>query len=185
MSKITSARRYPLEGTARVLIAIAILLNLAVWAMVGYYYQSLPQTIPTHFGLNGTPDAYGSRTVVLLEPTILTLLVAGFLVALRFRYTLLFNYPWAVRLPAFVYGLMDGRNAERQGRLLNKVFTVYTVPMVMVSMLNLLISYLIIFSTGSGRGAVPWLECILAIVAVMVAVIFLRYRAIYREFKVR
>lgn len=185
MPKTTHAKRYPLEGTARALIVVAVLLTLTVWAMVGYYYQSLPGTIPTHYGLNGQPDAYGSKTVVLIEPVVLTLLVAGFMVALRFRYTLLFNYPWAVRLPAFVWGLMDGRNAERQGRLLNKVFTVYTIPMVMISMLNLLISYLIIFSTGNGRNAEAWLGSILAIVAVMAVIVFWRYRSIYMEFKAR
>ena len=120
MAKNTQAKRFPLEGNAKILVTLAALVTLAVWLMVGYYYQQLPNTIPTHYGLNGQPDAYGSRLVVLIEPLILTALVAGSMLVLRFRYTLLFRYPYMIRLPAFVYQLESGTSAETKGRLLTR-----------------------------------------------------------------
>ena len=55
----------------------------------------------------------------------------------------------------------------------------------MISILNLLISYLIISTTGGGRDAALWVGTIIAFVVIMVAAIFLRYRAIYLEFRGR
>lgn len=182
MPKPARPKMYPLERIAKVNMLFAILVNIAVWAVVLYYYVQLPNTIPTHYGLNGTPDAYGSKLIVLIEPVVLTLLVAYFTIAIRFRYTILSRYPYLVRLPAFVYGLESGRNAEVQGRLLNKVFTVYTIPMAMISILNALISWIIISEVGTPKDTALLLGSVFLVVAFMVAMIFLRYRSIYREF---
>ena len=50
--------RSRLEKTLEVLSALAM---AASWAIIGWYWESLPETVPTHFGAGGVPDAYGSR----------------------------------------------------------------------------------------------------------------------------
>ena len=44
---------------------IAIMLT---FALVWIHYPSLPEMIPTHFSWNGLPNAYGSKTMLLILP---------------------------------------------------------------------------------------------------------------------
>ncbi len=55
------------------------------------YWPELPNEIPIHFGLSGEPDAFGSKTKLLILP-IVTLLVYAGLTVLR-RFTRAYNYP--------------------------------------------------------------------------------------------
>lgn len=49
--------------------ALIIWLLPAVYLL--YIFPGLPDTLPVHFGLNGTPDRYGSKTEFLAAPLIL------------------------------------------------------------------------------------------------------------------
>ncbi len=40
------------------------------WIYLGYIWNDLPSTIPTHFGWKGMPDAYGAKMEILLMPSI-------------------------------------------------------------------------------------------------------------------
>jgi immunity protein, SdpI family len=51
--------------------AAAIIIWLLPLAYLIYVYPTLPSTVPVHFGLNGTPDRYGSKTEFLIAPFIL------------------------------------------------------------------------------------------------------------------
>ncbi len=44
------------------------------WIYLSLIWKGLPQTIPTHFGINGKPDAFGNKTEVLLAPVIMTVI---------------------------------------------------------------------------------------------------------------
>ncbi len=52
-------------------IVTAIALVIAIMGIL-----IMPDTIPTHFGLDGTPDAWGSKYTVFLYPVILLLITA-------------------------------------------------------------------------------------------------------------
>ncbi len=54
-----------------VLMAI-VLVAFSVWG-----YVRLPDTIPTHFGLDGKPDGYGSRVTFLVMPAIAVITAIG------------------------------------------------------------------------------------------------------------
>ncbi|MNR89838.1 Immunity protein SdpI [compost metagenome] len=41
--------------------ALPILLILATWALVAWYWPHLPDPMPTHWGVNGQPDGWMSR----------------------------------------------------------------------------------------------------------------------------
>jgi uncharacterized membrane protein len=51
--------------------AAAVIIWLLPAAYLLYIYSSLPATVPVHFGINGTPDRYGSRNEFLAGPLIL------------------------------------------------------------------------------------------------------------------
>lgn len=49
----------------------AIIIWLLPAAYLLYIFPGLPNTLPVHFGLNGTPDRYGSKNEFLVGPLIL------------------------------------------------------------------------------------------------------------------
>ena len=57
-------------------IALLILSMPLFYAM--YIYDALPETIPTHFNIEGKPDGFGSKDSIYLAPIILG--IAGFFV---------------------------------------------------------------------------------------------------------
>ena len=79
-------------STAGVLSSIALL--VAVWS-------KLPERVPTHFGMSGAPDGWGSRTALLL------FVIAPFVVHVGL--TVLSRVPWAYNYPVKV----TEENAER------------------------------------------------------------------------
>jgi uncharacterized membrane protein len=47
---------------------LAIATCVANFIVVGIRFSELPETIPTHFGIDGTPDAWGSKSIIWLLP---------------------------------------------------------------------------------------------------------------------
>ncbi len=74
----------------------------ACWLLVAAYYRALPAIIPTHFGMNGTPDGWGSKGSLIAIPVVCSVMYTMFTIITRFPHT--FNYP--VRITP--------ENAERQ-----------------------------------------------------------------------
>lgn len=62
------------------MLIIASLLCLVPLIYVFYFYNSLPQTIPTHFDLNGNANGYSKKTTLIFLPVIFSALTlfAGF-----------------------------------------------------------------------------------------------------------
>ena len=44
------------------------------WVYLAVIWKDLPQTIPTHFGISGYPDAWGPRDEILLAPAIFSVM---------------------------------------------------------------------------------------------------------------
>jgi len=87
----------------------AILIIIFMWAYCFYHFASLPEIIPTHYGFNGKPDDYGSKSTIFLIPGIVTALV----LLLRFlnRFPHRFNYMTVI----------TEENAERQYRMATRL----------------------------------------------------------------
>ena len=73
------------EGTLFELsfIVIAIL----VWVGIIMMFNHAPDTVPTHFGPSGTPDAYGSKYKMLFPCILMTVVGACFLAGAYFPHT--------------------------------------------------------------------------------------------------
>jgi hypothetical protein len=75
------------------------------WLLVGLYWSSLPEQIPTHFDLWGRPNHWGSKVFIFLFPGLG--LFHYVLFTLIQRHPHRFNYPWPI----------TPENAVRQYRL--------------------------------------------------------------------
>jgi uncharacterized membrane protein len=71
---------------AAVFIGLAAICILAITA-----YQSLPEIIPTHYGIKGQADDWGSKATIFILPVISLVLIIGMSVLSRFPH--IFNYP--------------------------------------------------------------------------------------------
>lgn len=83
-------------------VAFSIVMLLASW-------KSLPETIPSHFGLSGKADAVGNKS--FLVPMPITIVCMYLLLTVVSRFPHIFNYPWPI----------TEENAERQYRLAREV----------------------------------------------------------------
>ena len=92
----------PLELVLEVIAGTGLVFAVG---LVVFTYGSLPDTIPTHFGVGGNPDGWGPRWMVFLLPAVeLTLyLTLTFMARIPHR----LNYPWKI----------TDANAPRQYRL--------------------------------------------------------------------
>lgn len=63
----------------------------ALWVMTIIVYGNLPETIPTHFGVSGEADDYGSKMTLFILPVIGTLSFVGLTVLNYYPHA--FNYP--------------------------------------------------------------------------------------------
>jgi uncharacterized membrane protein len=91
-----------------------------VWMLgiVLFSWSSLPESIPTHFGAGGKPDAWGSQWTILILPAIGVALYAGLTILSRYPHR--YNYPWQI----------THDNAERQYRMARAFLTVLKAEIV-------------------------------------------------------
>lgn len=43
------------------------------WVYLAFIWDELPQTIPTHFGFDGSPDKFGEKKEILIAPVVITI----------------------------------------------------------------------------------------------------------------
>ena len=62
------------DRLVHVLLALGLLLNLALFAYIGWRYRALPESLPLHFDILGQPDRLGVRSEIFKLPAIGVLL---------------------------------------------------------------------------------------------------------------
>ncbi len=149
--------RSPVEVVCLLVTTIGL---LALLGLTVYWWPTLPAIIPTHFGIDGKPNAYGSKATILLLPALLLLLTVGF--------SALARYPWIFNYPVVI----TAENAARQYR---RGRTVLTVVNALMAALFAVIQWQIIQAAlGATTGAFLSPTIIIAIVAlVLVSAIIL------------
>ncbi len=157
-------KRYGLEGAAKALIAIGLLLTILSW-IAGFYY----------FGIVG-------KTVLFIVPFTFTCILAILLLAIRYRYTLFEKYPYLMNLPSIFYRIGAGKKGpDNQSKAFSMIFTVHALVIAFLGLLSLVLA----ISIGSGiKGsqASPFLYAYLAIIAILVVSVLVQYRRIYIRF---
>ena len=74
----------PLQPVDYILEVLAFLGLIFLFGSSAFYYSQLPEQIPTHFGPNGAPDGFGSKTTLWLLPVI-GLLIYSFMTVINRR----------------------------------------------------------------------------------------------------
>ncbi len=158
------------------LILIIIAGLAAIWGIAVYGFFTLPNTIPTHFGLNGQPNAYGSGSALLLIAAVLSIAPIIIILTVVFRYTLITKYPYLINLPAFYYNINKIHYAKR-GVWINKYFKVVLVVGVIVVLITLLIILGVYTSALADNFAHSILAGVIGLVAVLIiANVYMMYR---------
>ncbi len=97
------------------IIGIAALVLLIGLPLV--YFSSLPETIPGHYGIHGTPDRFDKKETIWFVTVIGVMLYVG--MAVLNRYPHIFNYPTAI----------TEKNAEKQYSLATKMIRILNALM--------------------------------------------------------
>ena len=58
------------DRLVHVLLALGLLLNLALFACMGWRYRALPASLPLHFDILGQPNRFGVRSDLFKLPAI-------------------------------------------------------------------------------------------------------------------
>jgi uncharacterized membrane protein len=135
-------------------VVLAFLWFVAVWN-----YDSLPETIPTHFNAGGEPDVWGGKAMILTLPGIASLLFLLLTILTRFPYK--FNYPLEITAENAAY---QYANAIRMMRILK-------LSVVLIFLLILIMT--IRTATGKAEGLGWWFILVVLGLAVGPLVYFL------------
>ncbi len=113
---------------------------LILWGLAVYFYQRLPETVPTHFNIEGTADDWGSKTTLFFLPGLATVIITG--ITLLQRVPHIFNYP--VRITQ--------ENASRQYLYAVRMLRFVKISMALIFIIITIAIYLSAV-TGSGKTA--------------------------------
>ncbi len=115
----------------RVFWILAVAVNIFTWASLAYVYSSLPNRLPTHFGITGQADAYAAKSWFTV---FLPALVQSAITALM---VWIYRYPQYSSIPSsLALGLFPEPWRSRITFLLRHLIVMLTVIM------NLIFAYI-------------------------------------------
>ncbi len=171
--KITST---PLSARGRWLAGINVLGIVAMWLLALAFYLPLPGTIPVHFDLAGNPTRYGDKLTLLLLPAAFSLAPLIILLATRYRFKLINDYPYLVNLPAFFAAHLPKLPPERQSWWINRLFEANLALSAGLSIIMLLMEWAILQGTVTGRlsGWFTVLSIAMIFIPILLYMVYLR-----------
>ena len=84
----------PRSGLEWAVEALALLGVVLTVALPAFFWDRLPDRVPTHFGFSGQPDAWGPKAWIWAVPAVSVALYLGLSWLARFPHRL--NYPWPI-----------------------------------------------------------------------------------------
>ena len=106
-----------LSRTDYLLETFNIILLLIIWIIPAISFQNMPEIIPTHYGIDGQADGWGSRSTIFILPFISLLLSIGLSTLNRFPH--LFNYTVKVTEENALYLYTKGARLFRIVKLIH------------------------------------------------------------------
>ncbi len=128
---LITIKKPPLDLIIETLGVVAIIVSFALPA---FYYSSLPDTLPRHYGSDGLPDAYSGKGIIWVLP------ILGF--CLYLTISLISSIPSLINLPIKT----TPENAEFYQKKYSRMIRIINVWMV------LLFAFLTYFSIQIGLG---------------------------------
>ena len=158
----------PFGLLGRAFVAMIVVLLVLIWLIGAYAYTTLPDRIPTHFGLSGKPDAFGNRLTFLLLPIAFSLAPVIILLIVKLRFTLINKFPYLVNLPAF-FSQLGQLPDERRSYWLNKYFEF--VAAVGVAITVFLLALVLGIYAGTLEGEMPWWFTVMTIAIPIILIV--------------
>ena len=90
---------------------VLLLFIIGMFTEVFMYYPDLPQQIPTHYGADGEPDAFGGKSTIWIMASLSLVMYLG--LSLLWRYPNIYNYPVEVTEKNAPRLYAEGRNMIR------------------------------------------------------------------------
>lgn len=84
MQKNKPKIKIPVEGIDLIIDLIVLVMLLFLWGYVLVSYTSLPETIPSHFNIQGEVDGYSGRNSIWVLMTITTIMAVGMYVLTKY-----------------------------------------------------------------------------------------------------
>jgi len=81
----------PLRTVDIIIEALAAICLIYMIVQIIIAYPSLAQSVPTHFGAGGKPDAWGEKSSLLIIPVVTIVIYVGLTVLNKYPHV--FNYP--------------------------------------------------------------------------------------------
>ncbi len=163
---IRMLKRYGLEGIAKTLIAVGLLLFLVAWIVGIYYYR-----------ITGA-----GKLTLLIVPFIFTCVLAALLLVIRYRYTLFEKYPYLVNMPSLFYHIGEKKDGkDKQSMAFSMIYTVHALVIAFLGLINLVLT-IAIGSSIQTNSPSSLLYVYLGLIAILGVSVLLQYRRIYRKF---
>ena len=110
--------------------------------LVMLQWNRLPPQVPSHFGLSGEPDAWSSRSTILILPLIAAVIYVSLTLLTRIPHT--YNYPWPI----------TDANAEEQYRLSQRLLRI--VKNIVVLLFGIVYVVTVRVAAGEAQGLTVW-----------------------------
>ncbi len=153
----------PLTTPDKIIEAAGWICLAALWTMTIFAYGNLPETIPTHFGIKGEADDYGSKMTMFLLPGFGTLSFIGLTVLNRYPH--IFNYP----------GDITSENALAQYTNATRMIRYLKFSMTFIFLIIVYMMYKAVI-TGSGKLGSAFLPMMVVVFVIPLA--YFTYKAI-------
>lgn len=167
---MATIQKIPYAGRGRSLFALMIAEFIAIWIVILFAVHTLPSVVPTHFNLNGMPDAYGSSSTYLLVGGLLSIAPLIIMLVAYYRFTLINDYPYLVNMPYF-YSKIQRMKPNRQSYWINRYFEIYLALGAYIS--AVLFVLVVMLYSASMSNFFSGLGLVLAMMLALVGVIIL------------
>lgn len=158
----------PFGPLGRTFVTLNILALVLIWIASLFAFTTLPERVPTHFGISGQPDAFGSKTTFLILPLAFSIAPVILLLVIRYRFALVNRFPYLVNLPAF-FSQIGQLPEERRSYWLNKYFEFIAAVGVAIS--AFLFALLLGIYAGTLQGEMPWWFMVITIAIPLILIV--------------
>ncbi|NTU69786.1 DUF1648 domain-containing protein [bacterium] len=155
----------------KLLFILSFVLLATSWIVAIYYWDKLPNVIPTHFGPNGMPDVWNEKSIfyVFLLPFIQTIMFLVFI--------FLYYKPQYSNMPTTLW--LTTLDEKKKDHAFNLIRTMHTIILTWV---NIFFAYIVLEmnrSSLNNTGLNPWI--MIFMVAIMLSYLIYWNIIIYKK----
>lgn len=161
---------------------LMILFLALIWLIALYAYATLPEVIPTHFGVDGKPDSFGGKETWIILPIAFSIAPVLILLIVRYRFEIIEKHPYLVNLPAFLIHL-SRLPGERKYYWIDRYFEILSCFGAILTAYLLIIEYAIYLGDKTGKLPVWFSPFIFVAIPILLIYFLVQLRALSKSFK--